>query len=199
VTESPGSAGGNIAIASGTRAELVESAVTTSVLGRIGEGDAGNVLVQAPYVVLNARSVLATAILGDGGDIQIGAQAFLESTDSVVNASSDLGIDGVIAKPAPDTTLIGGLARLPASFLDATALLRQHCAARAADSGSFVVEGRDGPGESPARPLSASMPLPTGPVEAAPDPITSATGWTGLPLPIDCEAFEAATRESSAP
>lgn len=190
-TQSPGSAGGNIAIASDRELLLVDSAVTASVLGRAGEGDAGNVTLVAPFVVLNHSAVLATAMLGDGGDIRIGANAFLESTDSEVNASSDLGIDGVIAKPAPDTTLIGGLARLPASFLDATALLRQHCAARASGSGSFVVAGRDGPAASPTRPLSATMPLPEGSGDAL-LPVVPLADRLALHPAIDCAAFEGA-------
>jgi len=152
-------------------------------------------------VVLNQSQILAQAIFGDGGDITIVAGSYLESADSVVSASSDLGIDGVVDVRAPDTDLKGELTRLPARFLDAAQLLREHCAARVAGRGSFVVSGSDGRAAAPDRPLSAPMPLPEDaePIGAAVPVPTSGESEPELWLAaLDCRALvgDAAHREA---
>ncbi|MBN2701582.1 MAG: hypothetical protein JXR29_09060, partial [Methylothermaceae bacterium] len=77
--------------------------------------------------------------------IRIVSDFFFASPDSVVDASSDFGIDGTVNIDSPDTNISGSIVVLPASFMDASALLSERCGARAAgELSSFVLVGRGG-------------------------------------------------------
>jgi len=155
-TEAASALGGNIALEGGERLTLTRSEVTTSVQQGVGSG--GNIDLGNLRVSVNDSSVLARAFAGNGGDIRIFApDAYLQSADSLVDASSTLGVSGRILVTSPDTDIAGELARLPESFLDASQLLRRECAARTRRAGSFVVEGAPLP------------PPPDGPLGQRPD------------------------------
>jgi large exoprotein involved in heme utilization and adhesion len=103
-------------------------------------------------VILDSSQILANADAGTGGNINITAGHFIASADSLVDASANTGIDGNVNIDTPDEDISGSLVDLPESFLDAVALLKQRCAARAGGSASsFVVTG---PGGLPAAPDS---------------------------------------------
>jgi hypothetical protein len=114
-----------------------------------GAGDAGGILIGAfeIRVVLNGSQVLANAFGGDGGNITISAtEAFLASTDSRLDASSQLGLQGTVAIRSPVTEVSGALAPLSPAFSRAAGLLRDRCAERLRQGtmSSFIVRGRDG-------------------------------------------------------
>jgi filamentous hemagglutinin family protein len=194
-TEATTAAGGNIELVSPGQVEMVGGRVITSVIGRDGEGDAGNISVvgrspdpsagdpgaPAGAVVVNASEVLAQATRGDGGDIWIAAGVYLESADSNVDASSDEGISGQITVNAPVVNLNDALARLPDDFRRSQALLREHCAARVQGLGSFVVEGREATEELPDAPLAAPLRLPEADAEDRP-PAHESDELTEAPL-----------------
>ncbi|WP_148278122.1 S-layer family protein [Desulfobacula toluolica] len=134
-----------------------ESAITTSVAG--GEGDGGNIIIDAIFVVMDGESkVVANAKEGSGGNIHIGIDgdgAFLKSTDSVVDASSKFGVSGSVTIDAPDTDISGSISTLPVSFLDASSLLSERCVTRTAgELSTFIIVGHGG------MPLSPDAPLP---------------------------------------
>ena len=97
--------------------------------------------------------MLANAFQGNGGNITITSDAFVQSPDSVVNASSKLGLSGNIAISAPNADVVQGLARLNESLSQQIGL-QETCAQRftLSDFSSFVVEGSGGlplePGQS---------------------------------------------------
>ena len=93
-TSSTLSGGGKIDLSAGQIVELVDSQVTTTVQG--GAGDAGNITIGPRYVILNDSQVIAQAVEGNGGNITIDADVFLASPTSMVDASSQKGIDGTI-------------------------------------------------------------------------------------------------------
>ncbi|OQX26207.1 MAG: hypothetical protein BWK80_11565, partial [Desulfobacteraceae bacterium IS3] len=80
-----------------------------------------------------------------GGNINIKAdEAFIRSSDSRVDASSQLGIDGTVYVEAPDENVSSGLTLLPKNFMDVTRWLRVPCALRTEEKVSrFVITGRD--------------------------------------------------------
>jgi hypothetical protein len=121
--------GGTIALSAGSRIQLRDSALTTSVRGG-AETVGGDLTMGAPVVIVEGSQILATAVEGHGGTIGIGAQIFLADPASLVSASSALGISGTVDIQAPVTTLSGTLAPLPQAFVSATALLPVGCAAR---------------------------------------------------------------------
>jgi large exoprotein involved in heme utilization and adhesion len=95
--------------------------------------------------VLSDSRIIANAYGGNGGNIRIVADHFLASLDSVVQASSQLGIDGTVVIDSPDTDLSGTVTVLSANYLEDQALVQDFCAARAAGQAStFVVGGRGG-------------------------------------------------------
>lgn len=135
--------GGNIKVTATERVELTNSEITAAVGG--GEGDGGNVNIDPEFVILSSSRILASAVGGDGGNITIVADHFIASADSVLDASSELGIDGTINILSPDEEITSNLVELPAAYLDASGLLRERCSTRhqAATQSSFVVAGRD--------------------------------------------------------
>jgi hypothetical protein len=118
------------------------SKITTSVAE--GKGDGGNITVDPMFVVLDGASeIVAKAREGSGGNIHItitGNGAFFKSPDSVVDASSDFGIDGTVEIISPNTDLNRNLVALPTAFLDATKIFTKPCAQRSrAEFLRFVV------------------------------------------------------------
>jgi hypothetical protein len=144
-TEATQADGGNIHIKAGHMVELIDSNITTSV-GDGPETVGGNITIDPRYVILNDSQIIANAYEGRGGNIRIVADVFLASPESVVDASSALGIDGTVDIQAPITSISGAVAPMQGNFLSAAALLRDRCAAkiRGEKYSSFVVSGRDG-------------------------------------------------------
>jgi len=166
-TQSPATAGGNITIDAQGRVELVRGSSIATDVGETGTG--GDIVIRGKldpdgnplpsrFVLLGSSDITATALKGSGGNIDIAAAAYLASADSVVDASSELGIDGVVELNAPVVEVAGRLDPLPASFLDVSALLRDHCASRrSAGASSFTVEGRTGLPPAPDDYLPSSL------------------------------------------
>ena len=156
-TEDTQADGGDIRFEVGRLFHLINSEITTKVGG--GTGSGGNIFIDPQLVFLDGSRIIASAIGGSGGNITIVAGLFLASPDSVINASSSLGISGSISIQAPTTNLSGTLAPLPEDFLQAAGLLRARCAAQlSGKASSFVLAGRDGlppePGALQPSPLS---------------------------------------------
>jgi hypothetical protein len=145
-TESVRAGGGSIVLTAGERVLLQDSTITTTVRG--GEGDAGNIKINSPFVILNRSQIVANAFEGTGGNIRIAADHFIPSADSRVEASSSLGIDGTVEISAPEVDLSGGLEALPVRFFDAAALFRERCGVRGGRA-SLVAVGRGGIPPSP--------------------------------------------------
>ncbi len=157
--EAAGGAGGSIALRAGENIDIIDSEVTASVTS----GSGGNIELDAPFILIDPSQVVAQATQGSGGNILITAKALIVSADSLISASSDVGIDGEVEINAPDADLVGAVTPLPADFLEATELLRERCAARTdgGTHGRFTVQGRDGipPGPGSLLPASFAQPV----------------------------------------
>jgi large exoprotein involved in heme utilization and adhesion len=176
--------GGRIELRAGRLVQLFDSALTTTVQG--GGGDAGNISLNAPSVVLDGSQLIANAFEGLGGNIRIEAGVFLADPASLVSASSALGIQGLVDIRAPVTSLSGTLAPLPQTFVSAAALLPARCAARAQGGklSSLVLGGRDGrpldPGDVLPSPLALDERLLADPAIIRGPPRPSSTSWLAL-------------------
>ena len=107
----------------------------------------GNITIDPQFVLLQNSQIVANAFAGQGGNIRIQAQrVFLADPASIVNASSDLGIDGVVNIQAPVTSISGAVAPLPQEFARLSELLRDRCAGRLREGrvSRLVLGGRDG-------------------------------------------------------
>ncbi len=136
---------------------LVDSEITTSV-GE-GEGDGGNVLIEAVFLILQGSRIEAKAVGGNGGNILLVADFVLadEPLRAIVDASSDAGVSGTVDVQSPDVDLVGGLVALPDSALDASDAITPPCSARRRGEtpGSFVFSGRQGVPPGPEGALAA--------------------------------------------
>jgi hypothetical protein len=89
--------------------------------------------------------IQADADAGKGGNINITASQFFKSPDSLVDASSRIGINGTINILAPDTNVSGTLAALADRLLSLPNIQRQGCSGFAKSEGmSSLVVGRQG-------------------------------------------------------
>jgi large exoprotein involved in heme utilization and adhesion len=125
-----------------------DSAITTSVAG--GQGDGGNITIDPTFVVLDGSSIVANAVRGRGGNINIVADHLFRTPDSLIEASSELGIQGTVEIKAPDRDVSAGLLALPANFFGAATVLMKPCAERfEEDTTRLVVKKYDVLPDSP--------------------------------------------------
>jgi len=144
--------GGNIDIRVGNLVHLKNSEITTAVGSGAGAG--GNIFIDPTFVILENSRITANAFGGPGGNIQIFATYFLNTLDSLIDASSGAGVPGTVQISAPNTNLSTQIKVLPATFFDATQLVREACSARGAAgarASSLVGVGRGGLAASPER------------------------------------------------
>ena len=134
--------GGNITLSVGDFLYLVNSEITTSVKGETGNG--GNIMVDPQFVVLDRSDIIAQAIEGHGGNITIDAGAYIASADSIVSATSQLGISGTVTINGPLVDLNGTLVVLSSQLRSAVALTRNSCAARGQPAAIEPGRGRAG-------------------------------------------------------
>ena len=135
--------GGNIMLSIGDFLYLVGSEITTSVKGETGNG--GNITIDPDFTVLNHSSIIAQAVEGHGGNITINAGTYIASADSLVSASSQLGISGMVTINGPLVDLNGTLVVLSSELRSAVALARDSCAFRSIRPRSSLTEaGRGG-------------------------------------------------------
>jgi large exoprotein involved in heme utilization and adhesion len=107
-------------------------------------------------VILDHSSIIAEAVEGHGGNITITAGQFIPSSDSIVSASSELGISGTIVINGPRVDVNGALVVLSTQLRSRTEVLREACAARAGQPiSSFVEAGRGGLPQDPEATLPA--------------------------------------------
>jgi filamentous hemagglutinin family protein len=141
--------GGNIIITSPGYLYLVGSQITTSVQGE--KGDGGNIILQPEFILLNNAHIQANAFEGNGGNIDITVTGLYKFSPSVIEASSQYGINGEITVVSPDTQVDESLVILKTDFLDASQLLKNICSNRAEEkSNTFVVVPLVGSSLSPA-------------------------------------------------
>lgn len=142
--------GGDIAITSPGYLYLVGSQITTSVQGE--KGDGGNIILQPEFILLDNAHIQANAFEGNGGNIDIIVTGLYKFSPSVIEASSQYGINGEITVTSPDTQVDESLVILKSDFLDASRLLQNICSnsAMAEKSNTFVVVPLEGSSLSPA-------------------------------------------------
>ncbi|MDM8559715.1 filamentous hemagglutinin N-terminal domain-containing protein [Candidatus Parabeggiatoa sp. HSG14] len=151
--------GGNIVVTVSDLLSLQKGGkINTSVKG--GTDDGGNVTIKNPlFVVLNQGDIIAQADEGRGGNINITSDLFLSSPNSLVDASSQKGIDGQVFVSAPETDLSGRILVLPAKFVNAAHQLQPPCNAQVTENmSSFIIITSEGT-PTPLDDLQPSGPL----------------------------------------
>jgi large exoprotein involved in heme utilization and adhesion len=182
--------GGNITLKVGDFLYLLNSKISTSVMGATGNG--GNITIDPQFVVLDHSQIIAQAIQGHGGDITIDAGEFIKSADSLVSASSALGISGTVDLIGPRVDLNGALTTLQSELRSAVVVLRDSCASLGQRPRSSLVGA--GPIGVPQNPDATLPSLYLGGRDramqsAAVDDLRPAAGrlWASLDLTMPCE------------
>lgn len=162
VTEALNGSGGNVRLFANERITFRNSLVSTSVLGPASNG--GNIAIDPIFVIIQDSQIIARAVGGSGGNINIATQYLFQSANSIVDASSQVGISGRVQVVGADVDLNADIATLPMDFLNAQQWLSTACAARqGGDVSQFTVNGRDGVYRSPfdliSSPLSLDIPF----------------------------------------
>jgi large exoprotein involved in heme utilization and adhesion len=154
-TQAQSANGGDITVSVGDLLNLVNSGITTSVLGAAGNG--GNIVIATGLTVLDHGTIKAQAVGGNGGNITINKDSgtFVPSTESLVSASSQEGISGVVEING-FIPLNGTLVALSSELHKRAPLTRNSCAARAGrPQSSLVSAGRGGLPQDPDATLPA--------------------------------------------
>jgi large exoprotein involved in heme utilization and adhesion len=152
--ETSTASGGNITLHVRDFLYLVSSEITTSVKGKTGNG--GNIVIDPQLVILNHSSIIAQAVEGHGGNIMITAGEFIPSSDSVISATSQLGISGTIAINGPRVDVNGALVVLSSQLSSRAEVLREACAARSdRPVSTLATAGRGGLPQDPEATLPA--------------------------------------------
>ncbi|MCS6288212.1 MAG: filamentous hemagglutinin N-terminal domain-containing protein [Nitrospira sp.] len=142
-TQASQASGGNILVQATDAIRLINSHIDTSVQGG-PTTSGGNITLDPAIVTLQNSQVLAQAVQGAGGNINIVAGTFLADQTSIVSASSQFGLSGTVNIQSPLSSLSGTLATLTQRPLQAQQLLTQRCAAQISGRlSSLVVAGRD--------------------------------------------------------
>jgi large exoprotein involved in heme utilization and adhesion len=162
-TSATQASGGNITINASGSVQLTNSQINTSVFGPEGTAG-GNITIDPQVVILQNSQILAQANAGQGGNIAITTNLFLPDSTSIIDASSQSGINGTVTIQSPVSNLSANWARLQQSYLEAAALLRQRCAAKmSTGSSSLVMAGRDRIPLEPGSWLSSPVGSPASP------------------------------------
>jgi large exoprotein involved in heme utilization and adhesion len=141
-TQANQASGGKIEIRAVDLVRLVNSTISTSVLD--GAGGGGDIFIDPNVVVLQNSQILAQAVQGAGGNISIFTPLFLADSSSLVNASSQFGLNGTVTIQSPTSNLSGSLGPLASKTQQVQSLLTQRCAALVnGQASSFIVAGRE--------------------------------------------------------
>jgi filamentous hemagglutinin family protein len=121
--------------------EINAKATGTATGGNIDINNTDNI------VLLENSKIIADAIQGNGGNINITTQGYFVSPDSKISASSELGLDGNINIENLNGDRQFELDRLPENIQDSTNLIAVSCSSN--DNNAFAVIGNGGIPNSP--------------------------------------------------
>ncbi len=143
------SGGGAITLTAKNELYLLQSRVSSSVQQSTGNG--GDISIEGKnYVILNRGQIVAQAFQGNGGNISIKTNDYIASQSSVVNASSQLGIDGTVIIDSPSIDTDASVPTLSTRYLDTKQWQYEPCSNKVASkTSSFVIHQHKGVGLSP--------------------------------------------------
>jgi filamentous hemagglutinin family protein len=168
-TEATQSSGGAIKITTtpSGAVQLTDSTISASVLD--GTGGGGSVNIDPQFVLLQNSQILANAVFGLGGNINLTTNLLLPDSASIISASSQFGQQGTISIQSPISPASGKIIPLSQKPLIETSLMSQRCAASAEGIySSFTVSGRDSLPTEPDGWLSSPLALATTELDGRP-------------------------------
>ncbi len=156
-TEAAQASGGNITVTAPGLIQLTNSQINASVQGSTTT-TGGDIVIDPQFVILQNSQILAQATQGQGGNISITTNALVADARSLVDASSQFGVNGTVRIQSPNAPAAGKIVPLSKTPLETTPLLSQPCAAMAAgEFSSFVLAGHYGMPTAPAGWLASPL------------------------------------------
>jgi len=160
-------------------------------------GDGGNITLKAPAIVgLENSDIIANAVKGRGGNIQIATQGIFGlqfrpglTPENDITASSQFGVSGTVRVNTVGVDPNSGLVELPANVTDPSQQIATGCSANSGSS--FVATGRGGVPQNPTqevrsdrtwsdiRDISAfqQSSTVTAQISSSPEVLVQATSW----------------------
>lgn len=153
--------GGNIEINAIDLIRVVNGHISTSVLG--GSGNGGNISIDPNTVILQNSQIVAKAVAGAGGNVSITTPLFLADQSSIVDASSQFGLNGSVTIQSPTSNLSGTVGQLASKPSPIQALIQNRCAALAdSQQSTFILSGRQAYPTTPGGWLSSPFMIASG-------------------------------------
>ncbi|MDB2542274.1 filamentous hemagglutinin N-terminal domain-containing protein [Pseudomonadales bacterium] len=139
LTSSKLSGGGSLNVDVVNRIYLRDSTITASSSGPEEGDDGGNITIDSISFILNNSNIVARAVQGNGGIINLFSDNFISDIGSVISATSELGNNGDVSVFSPDNSIAGAIGTLDVSFATDQVLLNEPCAARVLKHRSSLV------------------------------------------------------------
>ena len=128
-TEAAQASGGNITLTANDMIQLVDSTISSSVKGDETTGG-GDINLDPDFIILQNSQILAKAVAGKGGNIDlVASKAVLLDAQSTLDASSQTGISGSVTIESPIQVLSGTIAPLPDQSVNVATLYAARCVA----------------------------------------------------------------------
>ena len=144
-TNAENSGGGNVTINVIDTIYLRDSTVTASAGGTESDDNGGNISIDPRFVILDNASIVAQAVAGNGGLIDLVADNYIADTQSFLDASSELGNDGEVRITTPYNSISGVLGTLSVNFDAVADISSDACSARNLEErSSLLVQKRLG-------------------------------------------------------
>jgi filamentous hemagglutinin family protein len=129
-TEAISAGGGSMIIRTDNLLRLTNSKLSTSVEGSSGAG--GDIALNSEFIILDSGKIIARAYEGQGGNMNITTTSiykFSPASKSTIDASSQLGVDGVVTINSPDENADEEMLALSSSTIDVSRLIKKSCQA----------------------------------------------------------------------
>ncbi len=128
-TEAAQASGGNITLTANDMIQLVDSTISSSVKGDETTGG-GDINLDPDFIILQNSQILAKAVAGKGGNIDlVASKAVLLDAQSTLDASSQTGISGSVTIESPIQVLSGTITPLPSTPVNVATLYAARCVA----------------------------------------------------------------------
>lgn len=116
---------------------LNQGEISTSVKALTGDG--GDITLKSDFVVMKQSKIIAQAVSGDGGHIQITTKGlFDQGQHSLISASSEFGMDGLVDIKSPDGDTLENVLALPTDF-NAKVVIQNRCGSAAVETTSHFI------------------------------------------------------------
>ena len=99
----------------------------------------GNINIDPRFLILNNASIVAQAVAGNGGQIELIAENYIADVNSFIDATSELGNDGDIRIRWIDNSIKGVIGTLSANFDAVSQISSDACSARNLESRSSLL------------------------------------------------------------